>query len=225
MDVQKLISYLRDFMTNERAEKMDLVVKNRTRHISILLENIYQSQNASAVLRTADCFGVQDIHVVENENEFDVHPDIALGSSKWLTIHRYNQTANNTVAAINELKSKGYRILATMPHENECMLDDLDLSIPTVFMFGTELTGLSDEAIAHADGFVKIPMYGFTESFNISVSAALVLQNAVSKIRNSNVNWQLPREEEDEIILEWYKRTVKNSDMIVERFLESAQEK
>ncbi len=218
MEKEKLISYLKEFMTPERVSKMDYVLQNRTKHVSILLENIYQSQNASAVLRTADCFGIQDVHVVENEYEFDVHPDIALGSSKWLSIYRYNQQANNTVDAITQLKQKGYRILATMPHENDCMVDQVDLSQPTLFMFGTELTGLSQEAIDHADGFVKIPMYGFTESFNISVSVALVLQSIITKIRNSDIHWQLTNIEKNEILIEWYKQSIRESEKIIERF-------
>lgn len=214
-----LIDYLKDFLTDERVEKINKIVTQRTRHISILLENIFQQQNASAVLRSAECMGVQDIHVVENNNVFEVDPEVAMGAAKWLTIYNYNQKQNNTIDAIKGLKANGYRVVATMPHEKESMIDEIDLSVPTVFMFGTELTGLSEDAINHADAFVKIPMYGFTESFNISVSAAMVMQSATTRIRNSEINWQLPIQAQEDLILEWYQKSLKTPDLIMNRFL------
>lgn len=224
MNTKQLIEYLKKFMSPERVEKVDRIIEDRTRHITILLENIYQSQNASAVLRSAECMGIQDVHVVENDNEFEVHPDIALGSSKWLTIHRYNQEKNNTTIAIENLKKQGYRVLATMPSENDCFVDEVDLTIPTVFMFGTELTGLSDEAVSLADGYVKIPMYGFTESFNISVSAAILMQMVTQRLRHSQVEWQLTPEQKDEIMLDWCKKSLKTPDMIIQRFISNNHE-
>lgn len=215
----QLINYLQDFMSAERIEKIDRNIKNRTRYITILLENIYQSQNASAVLRSAECLGIQDIHVVENENSFEVNTEISMGAAKWLTIHRYNSQPHNTITAIRKLKNDGYQVIATMPHENECMIGDIKLSKPTVFMFGTELTGLSNEAIAEADGFVKIPMYGFTESFNISVSVALVMQTIVTRLRKTDMQWQLTDSEQQELMLEWYRKSLKTPDMIIDRFM------
>lgn len=213
-----LINYLQDLLSVERIEKINSNVKNRTRHVAILLENIFQPQNASAVLRSAECLGIQDIHVVENNNQFEVNPEIAMGSAKWLTIHQYNSQPQNTVSAIQKLKKDGYRMIATMPHENECTIENIDLSKPTVFMFGTELTGLSDEAIALADGFVKIPMYGFTESFNISVSTALVMQTVAIRLRKSDIPWQLAENEQQELVLEWCSKSVKTPDLVIERF-------
>jgi tRNA (guanosine-2'-O-)-methyltransferase len=218
MSTEQLIDYLKKFMSPERVEKVDRIIDDRTRHVTILLENLYQSQNASAVLRSAECLGIQDIHVVENNNQFEVHPDIALGSSKWLTIHQYNQEENNTLTAIQNLKKQGYRVLATMPNQNDCMIDDVDLSVPTAFMFGTELTGLSEEAIALADGYVKIPMYGFTESFNISVSAAILMNVVAKRLRESDIPWQLSPLQRDEIMLDWCRKSLKTPDMIIKRF-------
>lgn len=218
MSAEQLIDYLKKFMSPERVEKVDRIIGDRTRHVTILLENLYQSQNASAVLRSAECLGIQDIHVVENNNQFEVHPDIALGSSKWLTIHQYNQEENNTLTAIQNLKKQGYRVLATMPNQNDCMIEDVDLSVPTAFMFGTELTGLSEEAIALADGYVKIPMYGFTESFNISVSAAILMNTVAKRLRESDIPWQLSPVQKDEIMLDWCKKSLKTPDMIIKRF-------
>src|SRR5690606_12525524 len=145
------------------------------------LENLFQPHNASAVLRSCDGFGIQDIHIIENYNKYKPNREIDMGSSKWLNTIKYKEKENNTVECIRHLKSKGYKIVATTPHENDCLIDDLPLDQPTALLFGTELTGLTKEALNEADAFVKIPMFGFTESFNISVSVALALYSVTQK--------------------------------------------
>src|ERR1700747_928393 len=155
---KELIEYLSGFVSENRRKKFENVIRWRTRHLTIALEDIYQSHNASAVLRSCDCFGVQDIHIIENRNKYDVDPDVALGSSKWLTLHKYNGEENNTVACIDSLKKKGYRIIATTPHEKDSNIEDLDVNEKICLFFGTELKGISDIVRKRADGFVKIPM-------------------------------------------------------------------
>jgi len=216
----ELIDFLKQFVTDNRHELFDQVLENRTKYITIALEDIYQSQNASAVLRTSDCFGLQDIHIIENRNMYDVNPDVALGSSKWLNLIKYNHTENNTLEAINSLREKGYRIVATTPHNDDVNLEDFDLNKGKVALFfGTELNGLSDLMIENADEYLKIPMVGFTESFNISVSAAIILHHLTSKLRRSDINWQLPSAEKEELMIDWLKKTIKMSSMLVEEFL------
>lgn len=216
----ELINYLKQFVTDNRVELFDRVIKDRTRYITVALEDIYQSQNASAVLRTSDCFGVQDVHVIENRNQYKINPDVALGSSKWINIIKYNWGENNTLEAIKKLRNDGYRIVATTPHKNDVNLDHFDLNKGKVALFfGTELKGLSDLMIENADEYLKIPMYGFTESFNISVSAAIILHYLTDKLRKSDINWQLSDTEKQELKLAWLKKTIKSSEMLVEEFL------
>ncbi|RKE04478.1 TrmH family RNA methyltransferase [Marinifilum flexuosum] len=211
------IQFLEEFATEKRKNLINENVDNRTRYITVALENIFQPQNASAVIRSCDCFGIQDLHVIENSNEYTLNPDVVMGSSKWVDLHRYNEKDENTLDTINSLKEKGYRIVATTPHTNDVLLPDFDLSKgKSAFFFGTELTGLSDVVMNHADEFVKIPMYGFTESFNISVSAALVLNHLATKVRRTGVNWQLSEQESLELKLEWLKKSVKRGDELLE---------
>lgn len=185
----------------------DRLVKNRTRHISVVLEDVFQAHNASAVLRSADCFGVQDIHVIENRNAYCPNGDVSMGSDKWVDYYKHR----NIVETYNELRSKGYRIVATLPHENDTLLPDLDISQPTALVFGTELTGLTQEAIDNADAYVKVPMYGFTESFNISVCAALSLFYLTEKMRaDKNIKWQLSEEEQLTLKLYWSMQVIKD---------------
>jgi tRNA (guanosine-2'-O-)-methyltransferase len=160
------------------------------------------------------------VHIIENENIYDINPDVALGSNKWLDLIKYNQKNNNTADAITSLKKKGYRVVATTPHTHDVNLDNFNLEKGKIaLLFGTELLGLSEQALDLADEYVKIPMYGFTESFNISVSAAIILHTLSNKLRNSeSINWHLTSDEKNEILLQWYKNAVKDSEGIIEKF-------
>ena len=217
---EKLLNYLKKFVTPERSNKIEDIVEQRTKYISIVLEDIYQSQNASAVLRSCECFGIQDVHIIENRNTYQVNPDVALGSNKWLNLLRYNQPdTNNTTVAISHLRNAGYRIVATTPHQNDKKLEDFNLLAgKTALFFGNELEGLSDEIINSADEFLKIPMYGFTESFNISVSVAVILHHLSFQLRNSNIHWQLSDREKTDLQLQWLKKSIKESEIIEKNF-------
>ena len=214
------LDHLLTFVSENRKTKFEEILQHRTRHLTVVLEDIYQPQNASAVLRSCDCFGIQDIHIIENRNEFQLNPDVTQGCSKWLSLYNYNERENNTTNCLNTLKEKGYKLIATTPHEEECMIDDLDVGEKTALVFGTEMTGLSKTALDVADGFVKVPLYGFTESYNISVSAALCLFSFSERMRESKADWHLSKHEIEELKLEWAKKTVKRADLIEKDFIE-----
>jgi len=216
---KELVNYLKEFVTEKRYNLFNRVMDNRTRYFSLALEDIYQSQNASAVLRSADCFGIQDIHIIENRNKYNINPDVAVGSPKWLNLYTYNEKENNTLDAINHLKNQGYRVVATTPHTNDVSLHNFDITKGKfVMLFGTELEGVTQTVIDNADEYLRIPMYGFTESYNISVSAALVMQYLSDKIRNSKLDWHLTQEERDELMLDWILKTIKRPEELVKRF-------
>ncbi len=215
----KLLNYLSEFITVGRRAIFDEIIQNRTDFITVVLEDIFQPHNASAVLRTCDCFGIQDVHIIENENKYRVNPDVALGASKWLSIYKYNAEQNNTIAALTNLKSQGYRIFATTPHTNDCLLEDLNFDSKIALVFGTELNGLSDIAKENSDGFVRIPMFGFTESLNISVSAAIFLHYLIGKLHKSAINWHLSEQKIIDIKLNWLRSSIKSSDLLEKKFL------
>lgn len=214
-----LYEFLKQFISEQRLAKIEHIVAGRTRYITVAVEDIYQPHNASAVMRSAECFGVQDLHVVENKNQYKPSKEIAKGASKWLTLHHHNGQENNTLSCIRELKKQGYRILATTPHEKSHMIGDVDVTKGKIALFfGTELEGISDDVRAEADEFVRIPMYGFTESFNISVSAALCLSELRQKIQESDIRWQLSEDEIAELKLDWVKNSIQRVDMMIEEF-------
>ncbi len=215
---QQLIAFLSGYVTPRRLERMTKVLEQRTRHLCVVMEDIYQSHNASAVLRSCECFGIQDVHIIENRNTYQVNPDVALGASRWLSLYRYNESDNNTVKCISQLKEKGYRIVATSPHQDDCLLEELPVTEKTALLFGTELKGLSREALDMADGYVKIPMQGFTESFNISVCAAICLYYLSPKVRNTTGNWKLSDEERADIMIEWLQHSVSNPKGLTQHF-------
>ncbi len=216
---QQLLEFYDDYLTDRRKARFKEVIKYRTRYITVVLEDVFQSHNASAVLRSCDLTGIQDIHAIENRNEYDVNNEIDMGSSKWLNLYRYNAKKHNTMDAYEKLRKEGYRIVATTPHQHDFMPEDLPLEGKFALVFGTELTGLSDTAIQHADQYLRIPMYGFTESYNISVSAALSMYTLSERLRKSNLQWQLSAMEQEDILLDWARRSVRSSENLEREFL------
>jgi tRNA (guanosine-2'-O-)-methyltransferase len=215
---QRLLNLFLQFLTDNRRAKFEEVLKYRTRHITVVMEDIYQSQNASAVLRTCDLTGVQEIHIIENKYQYEVNPDVALGSTKWLYLHKFNKTKHNTEDALNALQNSGYQIVATSPHVQNHSPESLPLDKPVALFFGTEKHGLSKEVLDQADTFIRIPMFGFTESYNISVSAALLLYTLTQRLHNSAVKWQLTDQEHNHLLLDWCRKSVQGADLIEKDF-------
>lgn len=215
----ELISHLSRFVTENRLNLINTILERRTRYITVVLEDIFQPQNASAVLRSCDCFGIQDVHIIENENEYKINRDVSLGSNQWLNLHYYNHAAFNTTDALKALKENGYRLVATSPLPHHVPLKEFDLGKgKCAFLFGTELTGLSNTALELADESITIPMYGFTESFNISVSAALILYEMREALENSSLDWHLSEKEKAALKLEWLRNSIKKPKLIEKEF-------
>lgn len=223
---RRLSDYLQGFLTESRLKRMRAALEERTRYITVLVEDIYQPHNASAVLRTCDCFGVQDVHIVENRNEYRINPGVELGTAQWLTLHRYSaQGEENTSSAIARLRKSGYRIVATTPHTTQTNLEQFDLGAgPVALLFGNEPEGLSRVALESADEHLVIPMYGFVESFNISVSAAIVVHHLSHALRTSGRAYQLSDREREEVMLAWLRSTVGRADALERKFSEDEKE-
>ena len=210
----KLLEYLETYLTENRRERFKNVLAQRTKHFTVATEDVYQLHNTSAVIRSCDVFGIQEVNIVEEINAKRIDREIAMGAQKWVDLNRYHTTKS----CIDDLRSKGYQIVATSPHVKDSALIDSDISKKSCFFFGRETEGLSQQVLDEADCFLKIPMFGFTESLNISVAAAIILQHVTSKMRKSNIDWQLT---EDELIakrFDWIKKTIKNYDSIIERY-------
>ncbi|WP_407556797.1 TrmH family RNA methyltransferase [Winogradskyella sp. 4-2091] len=212
----KLLEYLEGFLTENRRERFKRVLPLRTKHFTVATEDVYQLHNTSAVMRSCDVFGIQELNIVEEVNSKSIDREIAMGAQKWVDLNRYHSTTD----CIKDLKAQGYQIVATTPHIDDCELIDFDITKKSCFFFGRETEGLSQQVIDEADCYLKIPMVGFTESLNISVSAAIILQHVTAKLRKSDINWKLAEREIIEKRFDWIKKTIKDYDAIVERFKE-----
>ena len=221
-----LREYFFSFITDHKKALIDEVLSKRTRYMTVVLEDLYKSFNANAVMRSADCFGIQDVHIIENQHEYEFNPHVAKGAVKWLDRFRYNEKENNTLDCINKLKKEGYRIVATTPHTDDVLLPEFDINKGKfALVFGTEQFGISDLVRENADEFLRVPMHGFTESYNISVSAALCFYELSNKIHESNVDWKISDEEILDLHLEWSRKIITRSEEYEKYFFENHSKK
>lgn len=208
------IACLAEFMTAERYGVLRGSVALRMRYMTVLAENMYHGQNAAALIRHCDAFGVQQMHTVETKCRFQPNPVIARGSERWVDVERHASTPE----AIAALRRAGYRIVATTPHREDVTPETFDVTKgPFALIFGTEHAGISDEAIAGADEFLRIPMCGLVESLNVSASAAILIYLLTERIRRTVDGWQLSVVEQAELMERWMRRSVKDSERILER--------
>jgi|SRR5690606_9568203 len=225
-DKEKLaLQHLARFVSEHKKNFIDKVLSVRTRHVTIVMEDIYQSQNASAVIRTAECMGLQDVHIIEQQSKYDINPRVLKGSNKWMTLHRYrDRTINNTEKCFEALHERGYRILVTDPDPDGTPVDEVEVGEQKLaLVFGNELRGVSDYAKQHADMRITIPMFGFTESLNISVSVAICLKALISRLHQYEGNWTITDDEKQQLRLDWYRKIVRRSQLIEREFLRTIE--
>ncbi|HEY9047845.1 MAG TPA: RNA methyltransferase [Ohtaekwangia sp.] len=221
----KVLHHLSQFVSDHKKDFVEKVLGNRTHHVTVILEDIFQSQNASAVIRTCECMGLQDIHIIEMISKYEINRRVLKGANKWMELHRYRARDNNNVEeCFSKLHAQGYKILVADPDEDGMSIHDVDVTESKVaLLFGNELRGVSPYALQHADQKIKIPMYGFTESLNISVSVAICLNALITKLHASAMDFGLQEEEKNMIRLNWYRKIVKRSDLIEREYLRTIQ--
>ncbi len=224
MDLQlkaAVVAHLGSFLGADRRVRIEEVLAQRTRCLTVMLEDIFQPHNASAVLRSCECFGLQDVHIVEERYRYRVNPDVDRRASQWLDLFHYRAPeGHNTECCLRALQGAGYTLVAATPNQHDRRLDELRLDGRMAIMLGTEEEGLSDQALQAAQVRVQIPMYGFTRSFNLSVSAALILRELSRQLRGNQRDWGLSEAEKLELRLKWYRRDLRGSELIEERFLQ-----
>lgn len=216
-----LLDHLSQYITEHKKQFIEKVLNLRTRQVTVVMEDIYQSQNASAVIRTCEGIGLQDVHVVENVSCYEVNKRVLKGANKWIEMHRYRKNGiNNTAECFGYLRSRGYKIIGMDPAEDGLSIQELDATNhKCALVFGNELKGLSKFAVEHCDQKVHIPMQGFMESYNISVSAAISLNVLLTKLRTGASDFGLTKNEKDAIRLQWFRKIVRRSDIIEKEFM------
>lgn len=218
-----LIEYLGQYITEHKKSLIDQILSKRTRYYTVVLEDIFKPHNASAVLRTCDCFGIQDVHVIEKTKEYKINPFVTRGASQWVDLHKYyNPDGSGVKDCFSNLRSQGYKIYATSPVSDSIPIQNLNPSEKLALVFGNEHEGVSEEVIQQADGLVHIPMLGFTESFNISVAASIFLHQLIQQVNKEEIpDFYLSDSEKIDLKLKWYRLIVKKSEIHEKVFLKS----
>ncbi|MBR6250393.1 MAG: RNA methyltransferase [Bacteroidales bacterium] len=220
MTNRELIEHLRPILTDERWELLLQKIKLRTSYMTVVAQDTYHAHNASAIIRTCECMGVQNVGIISNFHHFLLSNDIARGASKWLSIHTYAGEKDNTPAAIDDLRRRGYRIVATTPHRDAVSPAEFDIEAgPFAVVFGSEKRGLNDYALSHADSYIRLPMVGFTESLNLSVSVGMVVSRLRERMVERNIGIGMTAEEEERVLLEWVVGSIRNGNEVVARIM------
>jgi len=208
---QKVLEAFYNIISESKQEKYDSIAANRTRYITVVMENLIKDHNASAVLRSCDCFGIQDLHAIEKNIRYEIQRDIAKGAGTWVDLHSHSTGENPSIECLQGLKNQGYQIVSTSPH-TDMTIKEVPLDKPIALVFGTEVSGISKEVAEFSDHLVRLPMYGFTESFNVSVSAALALSRLRERLDNSDYEWRLPLEDQIKLKIKWSTRIIRDGE-------------
>jgi len=216
--LQGLTDHLLAMITAERAARIEAVLASRTRHLTVVLEDIYQSHNASAAVRSCECFGIQDLHVIESANRFRPNKSIVQGAAKWVSLNRYKGT-DATARCLRALKDAGYRVAAMSPEPDSIPIGALPVDEPLALCFGSEEPGLSRTARELADVAAAIPMQGFTHSLNLSVCAGIALEQLGGRLRTTRPGWELPPADRDRLRALWLARSTAAGRGVVDRYL------
>ncbi|MDT8346651.1 MAG: RNA methyltransferase [Flavobacteriaceae bacterium] len=217
MEVKKakaIYKALSNHISPKRLQRFEEVLKNRTDYICVAVEDVFQMHNTSAVIRSCDVFGFQSAHLIEGNVGIRLDKNIAMGAQQWVDTTRYESSTD----CINQLRAKGYQIVATTPHKPAVSLNDFVIHQKTAVFFGTEKKGLSEEVLTKADLHLRIDMMGFSESLNISVAAAIALQHLSQELRTTKIDWKLPENRQWQLRAEWIKKSIKDADKILERY-------
>lgn len=218
---QELYTYLDSFLQEPRRERLNGVLDNRTTHFCVAMEDLFYERNSGAIIRTADGYGIQNVHVIEPKDSFKskVTNIISKGAEKWVTKTQHDDIKNGAKQCIDELRKQGYQIVATSPHTDGHTIHDFDITKKSAFFLGAEKTGISDVVMEEADDYISMPIYGFTESYNVSVANAILLHELINRLRKSDINWQLSKEEREELMLDWTIKSIVSAEMLAEKFI------
>lgn len=209
-----LLAYLQGFVSQERRQRFEEVLQMRTNYLTVAIEDVFQMHNTSAVLRSCESFGLQHLHLVEARFGRRIDEKIAMGAQKWVNLKHHPDAGS----CLGHLKDSGYRLVATTPAREGIPLSDYRIDQPTALLFGTEKEGLSETMLQHADDLLRIPLVGFTESLNISVAAAIIIQKLISELRQSDLPWQLGEEEKHNLRMQWTRASIKSLKTIIKRY-------
>ena len=215
MNNQKIFQHLQQFLTDERLEKLNHFAPEGSDFVLPVIEDVFQFRNAAAIVRSVEACGFHKIIAMESEHEFNPNLRVTKGAETWVEVEKLPHNLDS----LREIKNRGYKILAVSPENNATMLSDYDLKEPVALVFGTEAAGVSEEILDFADETLAIPMYGFTQSFNVSVAAAICVYELKQKLLRSNLDYKLSEEKLWEMKVRWAMNSIKSGEQILAKYL------
>jgi tRNA (guanosine-2'-O-)-methyltransferase len=197
------LKYLEGMMPESKMQKIAQVLPYRTRHVVTVIENVLDSNNTNAILRTSEALGIQEAHLVYGNIKYIPQKSVSKGAHLWMDTFKYGEEhCNNALECIRGLKNRGYQLAVTSP-DGKCATEDLDICKPIAVCFGQESKGISEVFINCADITIRLPQHGFTNSYNVAVAAGMVLMPIMKELRKSNIAWQLSHDEQKAIYHRW----------------------
>jgi len=224
--VEAIIEVLEPHLTDRRKARIQSVLGQRITRLALGIENLHHSHNGSACIRTAEALGVHDIVAAELTNTYplpdyderDISSGVSMYSDRWIDLHR----VQSSEALLGWARKRGMKVFGTSPHAH-MTVDELSVDEPLLVVFGNEAEGLKEATAAACDGVFRLPMYGFTESFNISVSVGMTLANLVGRMRSRQAqegrSGDMPIERQRYLMAQWYMKSVRAAHPIVRRKL------
>lgn len=216
MTDKEAIAALRAHVLPPRWVRLSEAAYRRTRWVTVAFDSLTHAHNVNAVLRTCECLGVQDVHMVTGGSPLAEFVGISRGALDWLCVHEYATLSEE----LSALRAMGYRLVGTTPRQSggSVAVADFDPSLaPFVLFLGQEKHGLAMEVAEAMETGVYVPMVGLTESLNVSVAAGMLLQSLMERMAREHFPYQVPEEEGDAILLTWLRRTVRSADLILDR--------
>jgi tRNA (guanosine-2'-O-)-methyltransferase len=206
---------LAPLLTPERIARIDAVLAARLASVITVVEDTYDPHNAAATIRTTEALGLCELHVIEPGARFSAAGGVTRGAHCWLDLHRWPRAED----AVGALRARGFRVFATLPGAPHT-IEDVDVTQPIAVAFGNEHAGLSDAAVAACDGALGVPMFGFTESFNLSVTVALAMSRIAARRRSAiGAPGDLSDERRRELRARWFALKIRGAPGILERML------
>ena len=218
-NLSETFDYLKQFLTQERLKKIEHFASESSDFVLPVMEDVYQFRNAAAIIRSVEACGFHKVVAMEARNVFDPNLTVTKGAETWVEVEKLPHTLDS----LQEIKNRGYKLVAVSPEKNASFLPDFKITEPTALIFGTEWQGVSEDFLDFVDETLAIPMYGFTQSFNVSVAAAICCYDLKQKLINSEIDYKLSEEKQTALKIRWAVNSIPSGEMILEKFLKDAK--
>lgn len=213
-DLKQTFDYIKQFLTDERLEKIEHFAPESSDFVLPVLEDVYQFRNAAAIVRSVESCGFHKVVALQEENNFEPNLRVTKGADTWVEVEKLPRN----IASLQKIKDRGYKIVAVSLENNAKMLPEYEITEPIALVFGTEMEGVTQEILDFADETLAIPMYGFTRSFNVSVAASICMYELKQKLMKSSIDYKLDEYKLMKMKIRWAVNSIKSGKQILEKY-------